>query len=706
LVEPLNVALVGAGYISYVHAEAVLATRRARLAAVVDPVAERAQRLARRWQIPLVLPSVESLLERGEVRAAHVLVPPPLHRRIAEPLLRGGIDVLLEKPMAESEAECRLLEDAARIGGAKLLVNQNFVHHPLHSSLRELLQRNAIGAIEHVECIFHMPLRQLAGGQFGHWMFASPKNLLLEQAVHPLSQLDDIAGPFEELTVRPGRPQPVQPGLTLVTSWLVALEGARADAQLSIRLGVSHPVWTLTVIGTDGRIEADLQRNHLRVETPTRWHDAGNDAIVSLRGGAALAGAAMRNAAGYGLATVGLRGRSDPFFHSMRASVSTFYGALAEPDAAGLVNPQGRRVVGLCERIAAATPLEPPRFARQRGDGGPAALDVLVLGGSGFIGGRLAKRLAAEGRSVGVYARGLSGLPADFEQPNIKLIAGSITDGPALDTAMRDAKAVVHLAHGGGNSWPEIEAQMIGGARLSAERALTHGVQQFVFVSSIAALFLGDPERTITAATEPDEQPEARADYARGKIHCERLLRDLHETRGLPLTIVRPGVVLGKGTSPFHSGFGLFNRESHCLGWNAGLNPLPLVLADDVVSAILAILTRPEAVGKAYNLVGDVRLSARDYLAELSRWTGRPLRFHAHRPRLLLAAEAAKWSIKRAGGRRDAQMVTLRDLRSRGLVSPFRTDVEARELAWQPVANRDTFLEQAFAGVGRARGNG
>ncbi len=53
--------------------------------------------------------------------------------------------------------------------------------------------------------------------------------------------------------------------------------------------------------------------------------------------------------------------------------------------------------------------------------------------------------------------------------------------------------------------------------------------------------------------------------------------------------------MIGEGTSPFHSGIGYYNHETHCLGWNRGLNPLPLVLVDDVADAILLALDAPTA---------------------------------------------------------------------------------------------------------------
>ena len=69
---------------------------------------------------------------------------------------------------------------------------------------------------------------------------------------------------------------------------------------------------------------------------------------------------------------------------------------------------------------------------------------------------------------------------------------------------------------------------------------------------------------------------------------------------------------------PIDTGVGLFANERHCMGWNEGRNPLPFVLAEDVASAVLAAIGKDGIDGHCYNLAGDVRLSAREYVAALS----------------------------------------------------------------------------------------
>ena len=198
---------------------------------------------------------------------------------------------------------------------------------------------------------------------------------------------------------------------------------------------------------------------------------------------------------------------------------------------------------------------------------------------------------------------------------------------------MQPGQVVVHLAHGGGTDWPSVERYMVGGAKVVAGAARQCGAAHLVFVSSIAALYLGDASTTVRRSDAA--RPVARS--ARGlcpRQGRERAAAALPARRRTtyPSRWCDPALVVGPGTSPFHSGVGEFNRETHCLGWNAGDHPLPFVLASDVAAAMAAMLEPPPSGWAAYNLVGDVRPSARAYIAALAQATGRPLRYHPRSP--------------------------------------------------------------------------
>jgi predicted dehydrogenase len=181
--------------------------------------------------------SAEEALSDGGFDAAHVLTPPDTHAAIALPLLEAGCDVLLEKPMAASRAECEQLRAAAEAAGAALGINQNFLFHPAFLALRRALASGKCGRPRFVDCVYSVPLRQLSAGQVGHWMFAAPVNILLEQAVHPLSQIAALLGGIEAVEAIPDAPRTLWEGRRFHGGWTATLRGRDLSATLRFRGG-------------------------------------------------------------------------------------------------------------------------------------------------------------------------------------------------------------------------------------------------------------------------------------------------------------------------------------------------------------------------------------------------------------------------------------------------------------------------------------
>jgi predicted dehydrogenase/nucleoside-diphosphate-sugar epimerase len=708
--RPRNVCLVGAGNIAATHARVLQRMRDVRVAAVVDPDVAAARRLIDSLGAGEVHDTVASALRAGlQLDAAHVMVPPHIHRDAALPLLEVGCSVLLEKPLGVSREECDELLEAARKSRATLGVNQNFVFHPAFVRLRRALAEGTYGKPRFVDCIYNVALRQLAARQFGHWMFHQPGNLLLESAVHPLSQIVAVAGAVQDVRAIAGAPIEIAPGAPLFPAVTATLGCAELPAQLRFAVGQSYPFWQLTVVCDDGVLVADILANRCYAHGRTRWLEPADKLISGVRTAGAVFGGAVRNAQDYAFSTLRLQRPSDPFLRSMQGSIGAFYssvdGAAYETDGAF-----GAALVSVCEAIrdeaygkpapaaakAATRPASAtaaPRRATKR-----TRPDVAVLGGTGFIGAQTVQRFLAEGKRVSLMARSVQNLPAELQTDQVVLHRGDIRDFEAVRRAIDGAEVVVNLAHGGGGAnFEQIRAGMVGGAETVARICLALNTRRLLHVGSIASLYLGPQFGAVTGKTPPDPQAWRRADYARAKAECDGMLLEMHAREGLRVCILRPGLVVGEGTAAFHSGLGFCNNDQHCVGWNLGRNPLPFVLVQDVAEAIvLAGLTETPLEGRCYNLVGDVRPSAREFMEDLAEATGRPLRFHPSLPAGLWAGEFGKWAIKAAGGRRSA-LPSRRDILSRGLRARFDCGDAKRDFGWVPTVDPRTFSRLAVA---------
>lgn len=146
-----------------------------------------------------------------------------------------------------------------------------------------------------------------------------------------------------------------------------------------------------------------------------------------------------------------------------------------------------------------------------------------------------------------------------------------------------------------------------------------------------------------------------------------------------------------------HSGVGFFNQEAQMIGWNRGNSPLPFVLVEECAEAIFKALSAPNIEGKSYNIVSDVRLTAREYMAELAQATGRPFCFYPQSVVKLQMIEIGKWIVKQATGRRESPFPSFRDLKSRGNVAQFDTNDIKIDLGWKPLKDRAEFIKRGIA---------
>jgi predicted dehydrogenase/nucleoside-diphosphate-sugar epimerase len=689
--RPRRVALVGAGWIADAHAEVLAALPGVEIALVCDPDRARAERLARRFGVARVETSLEALDPRT-VDVAHLLVPPDLHERLAREILEKGVGVFVEKPLALSAAAARELGAIAASKGLALGANHNFVHHPAFVRLLAEVRSGAIGRVEHVRAVLATPLAQLEAGQFGHWMFRAPANIVYEQAVHPLALVHALVGKADRVESTILSTRELLPGQRFHDRWSVAATAGKVSVELHLAFGAGFEQFRVEVRGTDGVLEADLRRDALTGETKSRWLEFYDGYLATAGRAKRLRHDARATLVRYLRSTLGLARREDGFFASMRASIEAFH-PLARASGAGRGGPRvvrrGRargRAARAAGRDPRARPAARPRGRRPRRERFHRAPH-----------GREAPRARPAGHG-GRAPHGLA--PPELAQGaadgRVRIFRGSLEDRASLDEAFAGAQSVLHLATGGGDTWEAVERSMVKGSVTVAEAALTVGAWRFVYVSSIAALDTGAIEADSPNSPRTDPRPDARPVYARGKIAAEKALAALHRERGLPLVIARPGVVLGAGTPMQHSGLGLWTRDNHCVGWGPGDHPLPLVWVDDVADALARIVLHAgrDLEGKALNLcAAPPVVGARDGRgAEARNSTGPAL------PRAAARVEPGdgdrQVDREEIGGRRDAEFPSWHDLRARALPAAIPSDTARAVLGWKPVEDREGFLER------------
>ncbi len=691
-----NVGIIGAGFISLYHLEALTRIPEIKIVAVCDGNTEKAKALASKWNIPNIFSTVEELIAANICDTAHVLVPPDYHFGVAEKLLRAGINVMVEKPLAVTAANCETLVELAKENSAKIGVNHNSTFRPSILQLKEVLKSGEIGNLHHLIVHFNLPLRQLGAKQFSHWMFQLPQNMFLESGVHPLSQVYDLAGKIKSAQTMVSGRHVLSPGVEIYDTWQVSMNCENATAQLFLSMGQDFPSNELVAICSDGTVTADIIHERCTIQTRTKEMDFYNSYLTGAKKAKDLTVQSIKSAVGYVGSQIKVLPKNDPFLLSINASVKAFYEGMrtGQPYVDGQAGLEVLRGSELITKEVARCPSQLSQAPVNALD----SFDAVVIGGTGFIGTPLVTQMVAAGMKVKVVARNIRTLPDIFLHHNVKLVSANMADEKAIDGVIAGIPVVLHLAHGGGgDTWKEVKSVMVDGTEAIAQACLRHQVKRLIYIGTIASLYLGNSSEKITGQTPNDPQTEKRNLYSRGKAACEDVLNQLHREKGLPVVILRPGVVIGDGGQAMHSGLGFFNQDAHMIGWNRGSNELPFVLVDECADAIFKAIAAPGVEGKSYNIIGDVRLTAREYMTELANATGRPFKYHAQPVSKLQMIEIGKWLIKISTGRKDAPFPSYNDLKSRGLAAQFETSDIKQDLQWQTSTNRQEFIQKGLA---------
>jgi uncharacterized protein YbjT (DUF2867 family) len=211
--------------------------------------------------------------------------------------------------------------------------------------------------------------------------------------------------------------------------------------------------------------------------------------------------------------------------------------------------------------------------------------DVLVVGGTGFLGRHLLPRLVARGAHVTVPSRRPERARDLLVLPTLRLVRASLDDPQTLASLMPSGGTLVHLvgvlteSRRPGGDFHAVHVDLTRRLLAAARNA---GVRRYLHVSALGA---------------GTERPPSR--YLASKQEAENLVR----ASGLAWTIFRPAVVAGSDGGAALL-FARLIRLFPLLPLASASSPLAPVAVEDVARALLAALDDRRTEGRIYELCG------------------------------------------------------------------------------------------------------
>ena len=229
--------------------------------------------------------------------------------------------------------------------------------------------------------------------------------------------------------------------------------------------------------------------------------------------------------------------------------------------------------------------------------------NVLVLGGSGFVGGHVCEALNRAGVSMTVVTRRL---PARSVQmlPMVTVVQADVHDPQALAALMPGHDAVINLVailHGDRHTFDKVHVQL---PRHIAHACVQAGVKRMLHVSALGA----------------DQHGPSL--YQRSKAQGEAALQS-EVVHGLQLTVLRPSVIFAQDDA-FMQLFARLQSIAPVVPLAGADTRFQPVWVQDVAQALVYALNHRETIGRVYELAGPHIYTLKQLVEHAGAWAGHP----------------------------------------------------------------------------------
>ena len=238
--------------------------------------------------------------------------------------------------------------------------------------------------------------------------------------------------------------------------------------------------------------------------------------------------------------------------------------------------------------------------------------NILIIGGSGFIGAAIARKLAARGLRLVVPTRRRERAKHLITLPTMDVVDADVHDPGTLERLMRNMDAVVSLVgilHGdrGVPYGREFKFAHVDLPRKIAEACVAVGVPRLLHMSALGA-----------AADAPSM-------YLRSKAAGEAAIREATESapHRVAVTMFRPSVVFGRDDR-FINLFARMQRLLPLIPLGGASSKLQCVHVEDVAQAFANALDNPATFGRTYDLAGPKAYTLREIVEFAGRVSGHP----------------------------------------------------------------------------------
>lgn len=665
----LRVAVVGAGYVATHHLAALSRLDFVEVVGLCDSNLTAAEALAKRFKIGKVAATLADLAA-AKPDVVYVLTPPASHASLAIAAMEMGCHVLVEKPMADTAADCEAMLAKSRATGLKLGVNHSDLFDPVLMRALDAAKNGDIGDVLSVDIVRNSEYPPYAGGPLPG-MVTQGSYPFRDLGVHGLYTIEAFIGAISRVDVR-YQSRGTDPNIGF-DEWQAQAQSATGVGRLLLSWNARPMENRLVVRGTRGIIEVDrftqVCRIHRVLPGPKFIGILLNAFFSAAKDVFRIPMNVLRFATGRLKPSPGIQRGAEAFARAVR-----------DDETPPFTAEDGLRLARLLDPLCA----EPDRARLQQLEARyvdlPAA-DALVTGAAGFLGRAVVAALRAQGRTVRVLVR--RPVAAFANDDGIQSVVGDLGDPRMVDHAVAGARIVYHVGAAMRGGPRDFEAGTIWGTRNVLDACRRHATSRLVYVSSMSVFDHAGRRNgeVLTEKYRSEPHPQLRGAYTQTKLNAEQMVADAIAKERLPAVILRPGQIFGPGAEQVTPN-GTIALAGRWIAIGDGSVPLPLVYRDDIVDALLLAAESPQALGRIFNLVDTDSVDRNEYLKRCKHRLGDRLKL-MWMPQWVFMCLAIGVELLGKVLKRDMPLTRYR-VRSLRPLTNFDTSAARDALGWAP----------------------
>ena len=626
---PMRTVLIGCGNMAQVHIPYILKNKDVQLAALCDKNEIRTKEVAQKYDIPYFIDTPQ-MLEDIKPDVVHILTPPQTHAIIAIQCLNSGCHIFVEKPLCLTLDEVDNIYKSAQLNDRIVGIDHNNLWSPLVQNALQIVQSGQIGRVIHIQYVMGDDYLEVLKEGYGKWALDLKGGVFADLIPHPLYLIRAF---IPELKVHSAKA--IGSNIKNLRELWVDFTGKDGHANLWMSLRQRPLQHEVNIYCTNGRICIDLRNFNLSIIKEKGLPGPISRIVNTLSESRQRSMGTLKNA--FKLVI----GKFNPRMGTAGA-IQAFYKAINKGDPLPVTEKDARATVQLSTEIWNFLETNPGAISQEVDEYGKVVVhknpddfkknnkgnipNILVTGGTGFIGHHLVNRLVSDGENVRVLCRRTSNLD-QLPTNGVELAFGDVSDFDSVCSAMHGVKMFYHAAATMGGDWADHYQGTVVGTKNVLQAALEAGVDKVVYVSSMGVLHSSRFPRFghVDENFPLEKYPKARGDYSRAKLEAENIAKE-YIKQDLDLCIIRPGLVYGPGNSEFLSdaGFKISNKLILVIGM--GRRRLGLTYVENLTDALVLAARSNSSRGKTYNIVDPGQPTVRNYIRLFRQNTGRKIR--------------------------------------------------------------------------------